>query len=198
LAGIMYAVLLGRLMEVPAMSWFGFVSPAPTAIPFVHSAFPVPFSLITMGLAALMAVLQVGAEIWGDAWLFWLHRPMSRRTLIGSKLSVGLMATLTCSALPILLYGWWCSLPNRVAAPFEWGMTGETWRAWWSASAVYLGTFLSMLRPGRWWATRCLPAAAVLWSWASVSGIASGMTTCIFDVVFLACIVFVAKDREYP
>ena len=39
------------------------------------------------------------------------------------------MMRLTAAA-PILLYGWWASVPGTHPTPFEWDMTGPAWILW--------------------------------------------------------------------
>ena len=67
---------------------------------------------------------------------------------------------LGCASMPIVLYGAWAAVPGHHASPFEWSMTGPAWRLTILMPLLYLGAFLSGLRPARWFGTRLLPLVA--------------------------------------
>jgi hypothetical protein len=54
----------------------------------------------------------------------------------------------------------WAATPGTHASPFEWSMTMPVWGAWFGMLTIYLGAFLSGLRPGAWVGTRLAPLAA--------------------------------------
>jgi hypothetical protein len=113
------------------------------------------------GLTALaLGLWQSLGDFRGDAHLFVLHRPASRRRLYGVKMLVGLTAFLICAFLPILLYALWASTPGTHASPFDWSMTRSAWITWLSLATLYLGAFLSGIRPAAWMGTRLAPLAA--------------------------------------
>jgi hypothetical protein len=77
--------------------------------------------------------------------------------------------------------------------------------AWWTVIVIptlYFGAFLSGIRPARWFGTRLLPlvAASVAviglyalpWKWSL--GIPAAA---LADVVLIACVSFVAGQRDY-
>ena len=80
-------------------------------------------------------------------------------------------------------------------------MTGVWWKGWLTMTAIYLGGFLSGIRPGRWHGTRLLPLvvavllAAVLvvipwlWAWCAVALV-------IVDAILVTTILHVARMRE--
>ena len=149
-----YLLVVAKLANVTGFGWMRTFVEERGLIPFLSDGFAQPFSAVTFLLAVGLAVWQTSSESRGGAWLFLLHRPVSRRAIVLSKLAVGLSVLLVCSALPIVLYGAWAARPGTHASPFEWSMTNETWRLWWSMPPVYLGTLLAMLRPARWFACR--------------------------------------------
>jgi len=77
-----------------------------------------------------------------------------------TKLAVGLVALLLITGCLLQLYALWAAMPGKHATPFFWTMTAGAWQLWISFSVVYLGAFLSGVRPGRWFGSRLLPLAA--------------------------------------
>ena len=201
-----YLLVVGKLTDLTGFGWMhSFVRVNGTPIPFLDDAFKQPFSVVSLLLAVCLAVWQTASESRG-AWLFLLYRPVSRRAIVLSKLVVGLSVVLICSALPIIAYGAWAARPGTHPSPFEWSMTHETWRLWWSMSPLYLGTLLTMLRPARWFGTRLLPCVAGFgwmayrepfgaWLWPMWQEFA---VVALIDVVFAACLLLIVREREYP
>jgi hypothetical protein len=90
---------------------------------------------------------------------------------------VGVTLYLVCAAVPILLYACWAATPGTHASPFFWSMTVTTWKIWLAMPLIYLGAFLSGVRPGRWWLSRLWPLAGLslvvvlavgTWAWPLV------------------------------
>ena len=206
LACLSYLVMVARMAGIKG---FGIVSDfvsITTAVPFVHDGFNEPFVVVGVLLAVWLAVWQSAAEARGEAWLFLLHRPVSRRAVVMSKLLVGLLVVTGCSALPILLYATWASRPGSVAAPFEWSMTEIAWREWAALTPIYLGTLLTLLRPARWFGTRLLPVIAAF-GWLAVRSTfetwlwpASWEFFGVFliDICLICCLLLTVREREYP
>ena len=201
-----YLLVVAKLTHVTGFGWMRTFVQERGVVPFLSDGFAEPFSVVTLLLAVWLAVWQTSSESRGGAWLFLLHRPVSRRAIMLSKMVVGVNVLLVCSALPIVLYGAWAARPGTHPSPFEWSMTSETWRLWWSMPPLYLGTLLTLLRPARWLGTRLLPCVAGfgwmacresfgIWLWPTWLEFA--MVAAI-DVVFAACLLLVVRDREYP
>jgi hypothetical protein len=144
----------------PLPNWFGGRSIG--ALPFVgySDQFPSYFRMLAGGLALALGFWHALGDFWGEAHLFLLHRPVQRRSIYATKLMVGLVAYLLCAAAPIVLYGIWAATPGTHASPFEWSMTLPVWESWFAMLTIYLGAFLSGLRPGAWVGTRLAPLAA--------------------------------------
>jgi hypothetical protein len=172
-------------------------------VPFVQSAAPGFFVLVSLLLAVGLGLRQTLGESVGGTWPFLLHRPIGRAWLIGAKLAVGLGLYLVCSAVPILLYAIWAATPGTHASPFAWWMTGPWWIACVSITALYFGAFLSGLRPGRWVGSRLLPLAApaglaLLMTRSSLWWSVAPVAAPLLDVVLVAVILHVACTRDYP
>jgi len=173
-------------------------------IPFAQDPFVNMLRLISGCLAAVLGLRQSVSEELFATNQFLLHRPLSRETLIGTKLLVGMGLYLGASALPALVYAWWAATPGTHPQPFEWSMTLEFWKGWLAATMIYLGAFLSGIRPARWKGTRLVPLIAVvflvyvpvltpwLWAW----GLAAVLVV-FLDGLLVITILHVATTRDY-
>jgi hypothetical protein len=203
IAGLGLAALL--LVASTNMGWlsvtglFGFGQSAGT-IPFLNDAFAAQFAVVAFVLAVALGLRQSLGDFLGDAYLFLLHRPLSRTQVVASKLTVGLAIYLICGAVPILLYAWWASLPGTHASPFDWSMTLVAWLTWAAITPIYLGAFLSGLRPAAWFGTRLAPLAAALivttlcsmLSWTSALSV-----LVVADALLIVLILYVGETRDY-
>jgi hypothetical protein len=131
-------------------------------IPFVSDGFGARFMMVAGGLAVALGFKQSLGDFLGDAQLFVLHRPVSRRRIYVTKILVGLGVYLVCGVIPIAVYAAWAALPGTHASPFEWSMTSPSWVIWIVLTAVYLGALLSGVRPAAWFGTRLAPLATAV------------------------------------
>lgn len=124
------------LVQPGYLTWFGFV-------------------LVVIASAIGLAMsLDDGLR---GTWAFALFRPVSRRAYIGAKLLVGGAMTLTLSLLPVLVYSAWAATPGNVASPFRWSLLQPAIEACGWSVVVFLGAFLSGIRPAKWWWSRLWP-----------------------------------------
>ncbi|MFO0895941.1 MAG: hypothetical protein U0836_00810 [Pirellulales bacterium] len=199
-AGLGLAALL--FIAASQMGWNPFWTSAAQglpALPFLGDSFRLEYGGVAILIAAALGLWQTLGDYWGGAQLFLFHRPISRRQYVRVKLVTGLLVYLAPTAVPVLIYGWWAGTPGTHHAPFFWSMTLETWQTWLAGAAVYLGAFLSGLRPAAWLGTRLAPLVAslmVVFPLAMFRG-------ALFLPVFLAVcallvwlILFVADERE--
>ncbi len=174
-------------------------------IPFVQDTFLDFYIPLAGALAIAVGLRQTLGESVPGTYAFLYHRPASRRWIIGVKLLVGLGGCLVCSMLPIVVYSLWAAAPGTHASPFEWSMTIPSWIMWLAMTIIYLGTFLTGIRPGRWYRSRVLPlvAAALLTIMAVGVGAELGMwalsvlSILLVDAWLVAVIFFVARTRDY-
>jgi hypothetical protein len=163
------------------------------AIPF--ALFDTFASTFTMGAGLLALALGFWhslGDFWGEAHLFLLHRPVRRTQAIAVKLAVGLVAYLLCGALPILMYALWAATPGTHASPFEWSMTVPVWLTWLATATLYLGAFLSGIRPAAWIGTRLAPlaaAAAIVAFLQVISMLPSGQSMLLWPLLAIAAAV---------
>lgn len=195
--------LVGSTMNLPVFNAFS--NHQQSYSPFQLNRELPTFAWLSILLAVSLGYWQTLSEGVNGAWQFLLHRPVSRRTVVLSKLVTGWLLLLGLSAWPIVLMGWWASLPGSYAFPFEWWMTEPFWRMWWLVPVFYLGAFASGLRPARWAGTRLLPLVAIVgliavhevfavktWSWwTEAAAVATVMVT--ISVVILT----VGSERDY-
>ena len=71
-------------------------------IPFLSDGFQVQFGLAAFALAAALGFRQSLGDFLGDAHVFLLHRPVTRRRIYGTKLAVGLATHLVLTAAAIV------------------------------------------------------------------------------------------------
>ena len=126
-------------------------------VPFLTDDFNRYFATISAGLAVLLGLRQSAWEFGHRIYDFLLFRPIRRMRLFSIKIGVGIAVTLVCSSLPILLYAIWAKAPGNTPTPFLVAMTSTSWFFWISLPTIYLGAFLSGIRPGHWFGTRLLP-----------------------------------------
>jgi hypothetical protein len=200
-------VVLGVILEL-ALAWsatgmrLGFFEHTTGAIPFVSEQTSASFFYVSGALALALGLWQTMLESSRGTFQFLLHRPLDRRAILATKLAVGLAATLVVALLPVALYSFWAATPGTHAGPFEWSMTTWAWVECAQMPLVYLGAFLSGLRPGRWFGSRFLPLAASLavplafpsasdWPWLTLA-------VCVAAAVWLVLVILsVGQWRDY-
>jgi hypothetical protein len=196
---IFYAIFVAHAMGLPLVPWQASDS---RSIPLVSDSFRTMYFMISACLAAALGLRQSALETAFGTEQFLLHRPVSRPWLIGTKLLTGGCVYLVVAALPVLLYAAWAATPGTHASPFEWSMTLVSWKGWFTLTAIYLGGFLSGIRPGLWKGTRLLPLIAAvllapllgvvpwLWAWGAVALV-------ILDAILVTTILYVARTRDF-
>ena len=200
LAAYGYAVVTQIIPRLPFGNW------REITMPFVEDTFIPWLWLISIPMTIALGLRQTLGESIPGTYPFLFHRPAGRRWLIGMKLLVGIGVYLTCASIPILVLGLLAATPGTYAGPFAWSMTVPCWIVWFGMTLLYLGAFLTGIRPGRWFGTRILPMAAA--ALAMGIGIAihfdleepmwSVLLFLAADVWFIAMILFVVRTRDYP
>lgn len=192
---------LNLLSYVPVAS-----SPYEQLPPFVSDGFLFRFHVVSALLAIVLGLWQTQGESVRGTYPFLLHRPVSRRWLIGVKLVVGMLAYLVPAALPLGIYTLWAATPGSHLGPFEWSMTWPAWAGWLAATVLYTGAFLTGIRPGRWYGTRLLPLLAAVMAVVVAAATASTMyqaplwiapATVAADAWVIVVILFVARNRDF-
>jgi hypothetical protein len=153
------------------------------------------------GLAIALGMRQTAWELGQGTYYFLLHRPVSRYRVFISKLAVGLISVLVSSLVLITIYAWWAATPGHVAAPFDWSMTFPAWQNWIALPLLYLGAFLSGIRPGKWFGSRLLPLAAAIlvamlatsvpWIWLTLAIVLAA------SALFVVGIIYYVRRRDY-
>jgi hypothetical protein len=170
-------------------------------IPFASGEFTPMLGWVSACLALALGFRQSIWESFRGTWPVLLHRPVSRRWVVGVKVAAGLALYLATAAMPILLYAAWAATPGTHASPFEWSMTLGAWRVWLAITGFYLAAFLVGIRPARWFGSRLLPlvGAGMLvllvlflpwWQWSIIGAL-------VLDACLISTIVFVAYSRDY-
>lgn len=197
----LYLALVSNLVGLGLFT-FPALPRAGDEVPFAGTAFATAFGLLSGVFALALGFRQSAWEVGRGTYLFLLHRPMRRDMIFLTKLVTGIAVLLICGAVPIVLYAWWAAVPGHHPSPFEWSMTGQSWRLWLAMPLVYLAAFLCGLRPARWVGTRLLPLATsgllvaflVLVPWWWTVGLPAALAA---YVVLAANVCYVARVRDY-
>jgi hypothetical protein len=196
LLGIVYAI--SGLTGMRLLPWQG---SSTYMYPFIYDSLSYYLALCIGGMAVALGFKQTAWEVGQGTHFFLLHRPVSRDRVFACKLLVGLALVIALSAAFILIYAWWMATPGSIPAPFDWSMTIPAWQKWVALPVVYLGAFLSGIRPGRWYGSRTLPLVAaifvatlagnvpIFWLGLLISGVACG--------AFLISIFYYVRRRDY-
>lgn len=196
-----YLALVISLMGGMVFYWVPGMPNHVEEIPFISGGFMGGFTLISLAFATALGFRQSAWESSRGTYLFLLHRPIRREAVFSIKLAMGAGVLLFGAGVPIVLYGCWAATPGCHAGPFEWSMSAPAWQLFSLAPLVYLGAFLSGLRPARWFGTRLLPLAASLSLVYLIyvpAGWLLGMSLSLSVGCLLAAnVCFVARVRDY-
>ena len=165
------------------------------AIPFVSEETSGWFFYVAGTLALALGLWQTLLESTRGTFQFLLHRPISREKILGTKLLVGGATCLVIAVLPVAVYSLWAATPGTHTSPFLWSMTAWAWHLCVEMPVVYLGAFLSGLRPARWFGSRFLPLAAAVFVLAACQVLSAWWwLTLPASVAVAACFVLVILD----
>lgn len=162
LAALGMAWVLVRYMGMNPLQAFIYTNYSSRHLAFIGDDFYLMASLLVGGLAVFLGLKQSAWELNHNTFHFLFHRPLSRHVVLGTKLLIGIALVFGLLAITILIFGSWAATPGNLAAPFEWSMSIETWKVATMLPLVYLGGFLSGIRPGNWFGTRLLPALSAI------------------------------------
>jgi hypothetical protein len=170
-------------------------------IPFVSRGAVGLVSFVAACFAVALGLKQTIRELSQGTYCFMLQRPMDRNPIFGVKLAVGVSLLLLATGAMLCSYALWAATPGNHDSPFYWSMTVPAWRIWFSMSLVYLGAFLTGIRPGHWFGSRLAPlvtsglivftATMLPWWWAGV------LLVFIADGLFVVSILHSAQERDY-
>ena len=211
-AGFAVLATLAYLSIVAGMTGMqpfpSFLRKARMGVPFVEQEYLQWFTLVALAFTLALGFRQAIWEANQGTYQYLLHRPLRRSAIFLIKLGVGIVMFVVCTAVPLLLYALWAAMPGTHSSPFEWSMTEPAWRFCLGMPLIYLGAFLSGLRPGRWYGTRLLPLAGagaitgLLLLFPTVSLIRMPLSIFIPVLVVMygltiTAICYVAEARDY-
>jgi hypothetical protein len=197
-----YLESTGRHLLQSLSNWFmNWNTGLDTGIPFVSSPTAGWVFWVAAGLALALGLKQTTRELSQGNYYFLLRHPMPRTRIFLIKLAVGAALLLSITGAMFFFYAWWAATPGNHASPFEWSMTVPAWRICFSILLIYLGAFLTGIRPGRWFGSRLIPmvtsglflfiAILLPWWWAGLLLVfaAAGL--------LVASILHVVHERDY-
>ena len=136
---------------------------------FVQPGWLLWWGFVSAGFAGSLGLVMSLNDGVRGMWAFVLYRPISRRKYIGAKLLVGSCLTVAMVGIPALVFLWWSSIPGSLPMPFDWSFAQPAFESIGWAVVVFLGGFLSGIRPASWWWSRLWPLGATvilgLWFW---------------------------------
>jgi ABC-type transport system involved in multi-copper enzyme maturation permease subunit len=195
-----YLVLVVSLMGAMIFNWIPGMPSGTREVPFTDISFEGFFLLISIAFAAALGLRQSAVEAARGTFLFLLHRPVRRDAIFLTKLATGAGVLVLCAGVPIVAYGAWASVPGHHPGPFEWSMTVPAWQTVVLLPLVYLGAFLSGLRPARWFGTRLLPLVGSLGALWLVSLLPWWLSLALAVLLYgllAANVCWVARARDY-
>jgi hypothetical protein len=196
-----YLALVVNLMGAKVFDWVPGMPHGTDEVPFTGNGFWGFFTLISVVFAAALGFRQSATESARGTYLFLLHRPLQRAVIFLTKLAVGIGVLVLCASLSIVVYAAWAAVPGHHSSPFAWSMASPAWRMAMLVPLVYLGAFLSALRPARWFGTRLLPlvaAVVVLVGLTMIPWWKLGLPlTAVLYGLLVANVCFVARVRDY-
>ena len=147
------------LSDLTGQSYWLHSSASQSGFFLVQSDWLLRFGFLVAGIASMLGLAMSMDDGLRGTWQFALFRPASRRAYIGVKLLVGGAMTLALSVFPVLVYSIWAARPGNVAAPFRLSLLQPAIEACGWSVVVFLGAFLSGIRPAKWWWSRLWPLA---------------------------------------
>jgi hypothetical protein len=173
-------------------------------LPFSDDEFTLLVVAAAAVLGAILGFWQTLFESVSGTWPFLMHRPLTRRGMLFTKLGTGAALICVATGLPVLLYALWLATIGARAQPFRWWMTTETWVLWFAAFGIYLAAFLCGLRDARWHVSRLWPLVPAvllpvcLGELARLSGLGLWFAAAVLlDVALLGAIAHAARDRDF-
>jgi hypothetical protein len=164
---------------------------------------------VALLFAVAAGLWQTGREALGSYYQFMLHRPLGRKAIFATKIAFGALACLFVVGVPAVWFATW--------ALHELGLSADWFvRAAWSLFSgillLYLGAFLSGLRPALWYGSRFIPlfAGVAFYIFLQILGtspfpdehllpqaviLAAGP---LIEVGFVVAIFYIATGRDFP
>ena len=201
------------LCELTGQSqWLRGAFPTQAGFALAQAGWLLWFGFLLAAIASVFGLAMSLEEGLRGTWQFALFRPVSRRAYIGVKLVVGGVLTLALSVLPVAVFAVLAATPGNVAAPFRMSLLQPEIEACGWSVVVFLGAFLSGIRPAKWWWSRLWPLVTVvvlgMWFWltsldphfpiaitptsAEYWGLCVGMV-----VVLVVSILAVVEERDF-
>jgi hypothetical protein len=177
-------------------------NPGGRQIPLISEPSRVLFGIVAAAAGLILGLWQTWSETIRGTWGYLLHRPISRRVIIGHKLVTGLAVLVLAMALPLAVLFWWALSPGHHIVGLEWRMGADIRAAAFAGTMGYLSAFLSGIRSARWYGSRYLVlglgavaifatwATGTLWGWA-------GWLTLGIDGLLVTAILQAAEERNF-
>lgn len=172
-----------------------------TFTPFLRNDFAPTVGMIAFCLGCALGLWQTLSESATGNWSYLLHRPISRRRIMATKLLAGGTVMIAGIGLPLLAYLLW-AIGGSHAMPFEFWMTENTLRFWLAGFVAYPAAFLCGIRPARVYVSRLWPIvpASLIFAVQLEFDFAPTGRWCLIPVgvaLLVPAIFFAADNRDY-
>ena len=150
-------------------------------------------------LGSALGLWQTLSESVTGTWSFLLHRPITRRQVVATKLLAGTGLLIVSIGLPLLFYFLW-AMSGVHKAPFELWMVEDTLRFWAAGMAGYLAAFLAGIRTARIYVSRLWPLVTGLLIFVAQEEAWPNVGWCLIllgVVLLLPSVFFAALHRDY-
>jgi ABC-type transport system involved in multi-copper enzyme maturation permease subunit len=203
IAAVLYTAFIGSMMGSRLFQALPGTPGPSNALPFLGASFRQNFAWLTSALAIALGFWQTAVESNRGTFPFLLHRPLGRGAIIGAKLGSGLAVLLVEAGTALLVYALWAATPGTHPSPFAWSMAELALQIMFAMTLVYIGAFLSGLRPARWIGTRLLPLAgscvlaAALVAICWLFGMVGLLLIALCDFFLIVAVLHMARTRDY-
>lgn len=162
------------------------------------------FTLVSAGVALLIAGAQLFRERRGDMAAFLIHRPVPRTTIFWCKALAGIAWYVIAAGLPLMASYVWLTLPGRSVGPFVPSMMLPAIADLLCGFVYYFAAMVVVMRFARWYASAMLPIGAAIacsmleMNAGTFGGAAVRIAACLVVMAVAARSVFVAGGRLEP
>lgn len=145
------------LTRVPLFSLFKIHLGELASVPFQDGRMHTGLALVGGALLACMAFWQTLAAERQGTFPFLLHLPLSRVELFLTKMIAAMVVYFFVLLAPVLVYGWWASVPGHHPSPFDWSMLDRPFWLIFSLPILYFTWMIIYLLQGINFGMRLLP-----------------------------------------
>ena len=108
------------------------------------------FLVVSFLLGVILAVVQIRPEIQLKTFQFLMHRPVTKKNILDTKILAGLFVLVVSIGIPFSFIALVCLIPGNYAAPFYPDMMIDWVFGIYCACCIYLSVFYCCLQEGKY------------------------------------------------